>query len=154
MVASTEIRPLDALGPDLLENILHALKRGYRHVVIDLPPLIHEPVLRVISLCNHLLIVTNKFEIQTVTDCKKLLGSVAPNYIALEQVRLVVNRKANRDSIHIGQIERAIGKKVCALLPNHGGLSGGLVPRNSRLWKAMYELAEELTERPSELPVI
>jgi pilus assembly protein CpaE len=149
LVASTEIRPLDALGADLLESILHELKRGYRHVVIDLPPLMHEPVLRVVSLCHDLLIVANRYEVQTVTDGKKLLDSVAPRYIPLEQVRLVVNRVSNHDTIPQRQIEQALGMKASALLPNQPNLGGDPVRSNSKLAKAMCQLAEKLIEQPS-----
>lgn len=149
MVASTEIRPLDAMGADLLESILHELKRGYRHVVIDLPPLMHEPVLRVVSLCHDLLIVANRYEVQTVTDGKKLLDSVAPKYIPLEQVRLVVNRVSNHDTIPQKQIEQAFGMKASAMLPNQRDLAGDPMRSNSKLAKAMNQLAEKLAEQPS-----
>lgn len=146
LVAATEISPLEALGGDLLENIIHELKRGYRYVLIDLPPLMHEPVLRVISLCHELLIVANRFEVQTVTDGKKLLDTVAPRYIPLEQVRLVINRVSRHDTLNQKEIEQATGLRVGALLPNQRNLAGDPMRGNTRLAKALHQLADKLVE--------
>jgi MinD-like ATPase involved in chromosome partitioning or flagellar assembly len=151
LIGSIVISPLDALGGDLLENIIHELKKGYRFVLIDLPPLMHEPVLRVISLIHELIIVTNRFEVQTVTDAKRLLDTVAPRYIPLEQVKLVVNRVSRHDSISQDQIEKAVGVKIQAMLPNQRNLAGDPMRGNTKLANALHQLANILAEEPSQL---
>ena len=146
LIAATQIGPLDKLNGDLLENIIHELKKNYRYVLIDLPPLMHEPVLRVISLCHELLIVANRFEVQTVTDAKKLIDTVAPRYIPMEQIRLIINRISRHDSLTQSQIEKAIGLQIGALLPNQRNLAGDPMRGNTKLAKALHKLADKLDE--------
>lgn len=146
LVAATKIGPLDKLSGDLLESIIHELKKNYRYVVIDLPPLMHEPVLRVVSLCHELLIVANRFEVQTVRDAKKLIDTVAPRCIPWEQIKLIINRVSRHDSLTQSQIEQAIGLNVTALLPNQRNLAGDPMRSNTKLAKALRKLADKLDE--------
>lgn len=97
-VAATTPLPLDAVSGECLDNLLHVMKRHYRCILVDVPPILHEPTLHVLGHSNLVCLVGNLFDITTATDTKRAYDSLLSEHISPENIKIILNRvsKSNR----------------------------------------------------------
>lgn len=159
LVSSTEPERIDALSLDVTEATIHALKRAYTYIIVDMPPILHDTTLYVLSLAYRMLLVTNMFDMPTVRDCKKLYDVVVSrSYVLPEKVAIVANRVSKKhDHLSERDLERVFGRPIAAQVPNDPRLVHLLnqgvpfikaYPR-SQLVAAIEKIAREFVEEES-----
>jgi len=122
LVASTEPLPLDFITVEHLDSLLSVLKRIYRYVIIDLPPMLHPTSLHVLSYSNIVLLVANLFDLTTATDTKKYYDALGNEHIAKEKVKIILNRVSKVNRIQTADIEAMFDCEILAHVPNDGRL--------------------------------
>ena len=114
--------PLDALTPDCLDRILGLLKRSYKYVVLDVPPVLHATTLHALTHAHAVLLVANLFDMTTLADSRLWLDAVAGQYVACDAVHLILNRVSARNRLQMPDIERTLGCSAACFVPNDGRL--------------------------------
>jgi len=118
LAASDSPQPLDAISADCMDTVLYLLKRNYRFVVIDVPPMLHHTTLHVLAHANLVLLIANLFDLTTSTDTKKFYDAIQAEYISKDNVRIILNRMSKVNRLHTSDIERIFGAPVMAHIPN------------------------------------
>lgn len=152
LVSATGAQSIDAISVANAENTIHALKRAYTHIVIDLPPILHPTTLYVMSHCYQLLLLTTLFDMPTVRDSKGLYDIVVGDYVPKEKVSIVANRVSKYDRLSLADVERIFGRRVDVQVPNDSRLVSAInqgVPfvkaySRSPLVAAVEKIAEEI----------
>ncbi|MCE5197652.1 MAG: AAA family ATPase [Armatimonadota bacterium] len=118
LTSSITPQPIDAIGVAHAEATLHALKRGYTYIVIDLPAILHATTLYVLANCYRLLIITNMFDMPNVKNAKELLDKVAGTYLPDDKISIIANRVSKHDRLRQKDVETVLGRRVAASVPN------------------------------------
>lgn len=118
LVSSMEPLPLDSMSAECLENLLYVLKRMYRYIVVDVPPILHEPTLRLLSHANTILLIANLFDLTTATDTKRFFTAVGESRIPRENIGVVLNRVSRTNQIHTKDMESLFECGILASIPN------------------------------------
>ncbi len=122
LVSSSEPLPLDAMSEECLENLIYVLKRMYRYIVVDVPPILHGPTLRLLSHASTILLIANLFDLTTATDTKRFFTAVGESRIPRENISIVLNRVSKINQISIKDIETLFECGVLATIPNDSRL--------------------------------
>ena len=157
--------PLDALTPARLDCLLQLLRRGYRTIVVDVPPLLHATTLHALAQADTALLIANLFDLTTLAGSRLWLEAVAGQSIRTEAVQVVLNRVSPSNRLQIPDIERTLGRPVSACIPNDGKLVPGSVNSGvpftlshpgSRVAQSVLALARQLaahgTQTAAETP--
>ena len=111
---------LDAINVPLIENVIGLLKRNYRYIVIDVPPILHPTTLYALSHATTALIVANLHDLTTLNDTRQLLQTLTAKYLAREKIKVVLNRMVKNNRIQLADIEKTMGHPADVLIPNDG----------------------------------
>jgi len=122
LVSSNEPVELGAISVKCLSRVLSALKRSYRFIVIDMPPMLYSTTIFGLSHATAVVLVANLFDLTTLNDTRKLYQLLTQEYVAKERIHLVLNRVARSNRFEIGEIERTFGREAMATIPNAAGL--------------------------------
>lgn len=122
LAGATAPLPLDALSPDSLDQILGLLKRSYRHIVLDVPPVLHATTRHALSHASIVLLIANLFDLTTLADSRLWLEEMAGRHVSRSAIQIILNRVSSRNRLQIPDIERALGCPASALIPNDGKL--------------------------------
>ena len=153
--------PLDALSPECLDRILGLLKRGHKHIVLDVPPVLHATTLHAVSHASTVLLVANLFDLTTLADSRLWLDAMAGKHVAREAIQIVLNRVSPRNRLQIPDLERALGCPASVLIPNDGkvvpasvnaGMPFVLSHPHSRVAQSVLGLACSLAAGPAVPP--
>jgi pilus assembly protein CpaE len=159
-VGSIQPQPLDLFTTRFLEQMTGILKRQYRYIVVDVPPILHAGTLYMLAHSHTVLLVANLFDLTTAGDTKKLLDAVKGSYVPPERLRVVLNRVSRENQLQVSEVEKAFGQSVIAQVPNDGkivpnsvnqGVPFMLSHANSPVGQALSQLATALT-RPDLAP--
>ena len=121
-VASTDPLPLDAVSGACFENLLYVLRRMYRYIVVDVPPILHEPTLRLLSHAHSILLIANLFDLTTATDTKRFFDAVEDARIPKENIGIVLNRVSKTNQIEPEDLESLFDCGILASIPNDNRL--------------------------------
>src|SRR6266851_4299823 len=119
-IGSVQPQPLDVFTTQFLEQLTGILKRQYRYVVVDVPPILHAGTLYMLSHSHTVLLVANLYDLTTAGDTKKLLEAIKGSYVPPERIRVVLNRVSRDNQLRVPDIEKAFGQATVALIPNDG----------------------------------
>lgn len=119
-VGSVLPQPLDLFTTRFLEQLLGILKRQYRYVVVDVPPILHAGTLYMLAHSHTVLLVANLYDLTTAGDTKKLLEAIKGSYVPPERIRVVLNRVSRDNQLRVPDLEKAFGQATVALIPNDG----------------------------------
>ena len=122
IASSSKPLPLDAIGTESLDNLFYVLKRMYRYVIVDMPPMLHPMTLHVMAHSNLILLVANLFDVTTATDTKRYYDALVEERIPRGNVRVVLNRVSKVNRLHTGDMERMLDVTILAHIPNDGRL--------------------------------
>lgn len=122
LIGSVDPRPLDYFPTRFMEQLMGVLKRGYRFIVVDVPPILHPGTLYMMSHSQAVILVANLFDLTTASDTKKLLDAVKGKHVPEERLNVVLNRVSKENQLQIKDIERAFGHPIAATIPNDGKL--------------------------------
>lgn len=118
LVASVKPVPLDAVTAKCLDNLLYTLKRSYRYVIIDLPPMLHESTLHVLAHSNTILLIANLFELTTATDSKRFFDALQQEHISKDNIGVVLNRVSKANRLNTADVQRMLDCGILAEIPN------------------------------------
>ncbi len=158
LLAAPEV-PLDddadiaRIDTGFMASLIGHLRRSYRFVFFDIPPLLWPLSEYVFSRCQQIIVVTNLFDLAAIRNCRSLLMLAEDAVGDAERVKLVANRSPRRGDFGLNDLEQTTGRKVYCQLPDDfetatGALNGGLPVvteyPNSPLGKALSGLADQL----------
>ena len=123
LVASNDPAELASIGVKPVGAVLTNLKRRYRFVVIDVPPMLYETTLFVLTHATAVVLVANLFDLTTLHDTRKLYHLLTRDYVSKDRVHLVLNRVARHNRLQAEEIESAFGREATATIPNAAGLA-------------------------------
>lgn len=118
LVSSTTTQPIDSVGVNHIESIVHILKRGYTFTIIDVPPILHSTSLYLAANCGRMLIITTLYDMPTVSNCKQLYDKLISTYTPEEKIMLIANRVSRHDRLSLKDVENLLGRPVSVLVPN------------------------------------
>ncbi len=119
-IGSVQPQPLDLFTTRFLEQLTSVLKRQYRYIVVDVPPILHAGTLYMLAHSHTVLLVANLFDLTTAGDTKKLLEAIKGSYVSPERIRVVLNRVSKENQLQVSEVERAFGQTVVSQVPNDG----------------------------------
>jgi len=122
LVAANEPTEFGSITVKCLSAVLSNLKRSYRYVVMDVPPMLYDTTLFALTHATAVMLVANLFDLTTLNDTRKLYHLLTRDYVAKERVHLVLNRVARSNRLQAEEIERAFGREATATIPNAAGL--------------------------------
>jgi pilus assembly protein CpaE len=122
LIGSVDPKPLDFFSTRFLEELMGVLKRSYRFIIVDVPPILHPGTLYMIGHSQAVVLVANLFDLTTASDTKKLLDAVKGKQVPEERLRVVLNRVSKENQLQIKDIERAFSHPIAATIPNDGKL--------------------------------
>jgi len=101
-----------------LGQVLGALKRAFRLVIMDVPPVFDEASLYLVTHASVVVLVANLYDLTTLNDTRTLYQTLAHEYVAAERLRVVLNRVARGNRLQVSDVERTFGHPVAAQIPN------------------------------------
>ncbi len=100
-----------------LADLLGILRRSYRFVVFDIPPLLEAVSTYIFSRCNYIIVVTYLLGLAAIRDATALLASLTDMKMPPERVKLVVNRSGNSSPFSLSDLQQAVKRPPAAQIP-------------------------------------
>lgn len=101
------------LAPDeeiaFLADMIGLLRRNYRFVFFDIPPLIGQASEYVFSRAQYIVLVSALMDLSTVRDTATLYQQLVDERIAPERIKLVVNRHSRTNELSPDDLKQATG---------------------------------------------
>ncbi len=152
----------DCLSVSYIASLLGVLRRNYRFVFCDLPPMLWSSSLCVLARCQHILIVSNLFELTTIRDTANLVRMlIDAGYVSRQAIHLIVNRASPQDRFKIKDLEETVDMPVTFQIPNsvqttvaaaNKGEPFVLTQPNAPISRSLNELADLLLAASHTLP--
>jgi len=122
LIGSVDPKPLDFFSTKFLESVLGILKRSYRFIVVDVPPILHPGTIYMVAHSQAVVLVANLFDLTTASDTKKLLDAIKGKYVPEDRLKVILNRVSKENQLHVKDIEKAFAHPIAATIPNDGKL--------------------------------
>lgn len=122
LVSSSAPSDLSALNAKMLGAVLTMLKRKYRLIVMDVPPVLYEATTYALTHATAVVLVMNLFDLTTLHDTRKLYQTLQDWSVPMERVHLVLNRLDRRNRFQKSEIQRTFGRLVTGAIPNASGI--------------------------------
>lgn len=141
-----------------LANLLGMLRRSYRFVVFDIPPLLESLSAYIFSRCNYIVVVTYLLDLAAIRDTTTLLENLTDMKMPPERIKLVVNRSSNSSPFSVSDLEQAIKRAPTAQIPEDvatttGALNEGIPVMLGSPRSAIARSVRQLTQTiVAELP--
>lgn len=138
-------------------RLLSVLRRQFRVIIVDLPPVLNPAHLHVISRANHFLLVCSFMELTTLRDSMLLINRIKGEFIGRERLKLIGNRVMPKNRYMARDLEQATGYRVAHQIPDGGGLAMAAINSGvpfvlrdptAKMSVAIVELANLLDPRP------
>ncbi len=100
-----------------LADLIGLLRRQYRFVFFDVPPLIGKASNYVFSRSQFIVLISALMDLSAVRDTATLYGQLIEDRIAPERIKLVVSRYSRSNELTAEDLEQAAGAKVVHTLP-------------------------------------
>jgi pilus assembly protein CpaE len=122
LLGSVDPKPLDFFSTKFLESVMGILKRSYRFIVVDVPPILHPGTIYMVAHSQSVVLVANLYDLTTASDTKKLLDAIKGKYVPDERLRVVLNRVSKENQLQVNDIAKAFNHPIAATIPNDGKL--------------------------------
>lgn len=109
---------MEILSVEFVARLLALLRREYRLVLCNLPPIVWPGGLYAISRCQLCLAVTNLWDLSGLNALSELVSALVPDYVADERLRIIVNRYDRNDMFDEEDLESALGRDIWQKIPN------------------------------------
>lgn len=138
-----------------LADMVGLLRRQYRFVFFDIPPLMEDASDYIFTRCQYIILVSALVDLPTVRDTATLYKQLVGDRIAPERIKLVINRYAPSNELTVHDLEQAAGARVIHQIPEdpaaaivsiNEGTPAVISRRNSGLARGVRELAQLLEE--------
>jgi pilus assembly protein CpaE len=153
-----ELSTEEECGPEQLLKVLRFARTHYEWVVADLGAGLTPSALRLLGELDTLFVVSTA-EVAALFQARRILGRLVTLGFPQERVRLVLNRLHKQQQVRPGEVEKALGWQIDAVLPNdlerieEAQGEGRLLSPKSELGKCISELAARtLGQAPEEKP--
>ncbi|MGI5818067.1 MAG: AAA family ATPase [Armatimonadota bacterium] len=100
-----------------LADLIGLLRRQYRFLVFDVPPLIGRASDYVYSRSQFIVLVSALMDLSAVRDTATLYRQLLDDRIAPERIKLVINRHSRSNELTVEDLEQTTGAKVVHALP-------------------------------------
>ena len=127
VLAATHRPRAQKMGVKETAGVLSALKRSFRLVVMDVPPVFDDNTLYLVTHSTVVILVANLYDLTTLNDTRTLYQTLAREFVAPERLRVVLNRVARGNRLQVGDVERTFGHPVAAQIPNDARVAVGAV---------------------------
>lgn len=156
LVTAIDPVPLNAVSAACLDNLLYVLKRTYRYVILDVPPILHETTLHALAHSDVVLLIANLFDVTTTMDTKKHFDALLGEHVSKENIRLVLNRVLKANRLRVTDIQRLFDCSIAGQIPNdrrlvtavNQGIPLTMNDGDSPLGRSFLMLAESITSPP------
>ncbi|MHB9038678.1 MAG: AAA family ATPase [Armatimonadota bacterium] len=109
--------PLDLLSERFVERVIHALRKKYRFIVVDTPPIIHPISAVVFARCSRLFVVTTLRDVASVGDAIKLIKMLEGKRVRAASIFTVTNRVAKADAVKESEVEALMATTLAGSIP-------------------------------------
>ena len=142
-----------------LADLIGLLRRQYRFVFFDVPPLIGAASDYIFSRCQIIVLVSALMDLSAVRDTATLYNQLLAERIAPERIKLVVSRWARSNELTAEDLEQAAGTRVVHTIPDdpvaaiasiNEGTPAVLSRAGSPLARGIRELVGSLEESMAE----
>lgn len=114
-----------------LADLIGLLRRQYRFVFFDVPPLIGNASDYVFSRSQFIVLVSALVDLTSVRDTATLYEQLLDARIAPERIKLVVSRYSRSNELTVEDLEQTTGAKVVHTLPDDPQAATGSVNEGS-----------------------
>ncbi len=114
---------IDVLPADFTAKLLTALRRQFRVVILDLPPVVNAATAHLMSRSRYFLVVCNFLELTALRDTSVLVNTVAGKHIGADRIRVIGNRVRPKNRYLAKDLEQATGYPVAHQIPDAGELA-------------------------------
>ncbi len=144
-----------ALSLQYVANLLGVLRREFRFLVFDIPPLVHPLSSYVFLRSTFIVVVTSLIDLSSIRNTSSLLDSLLGGQLPPERVKLVVSRADGQNPFSLQDLEQTVKHKVCAQIPNapevavaalNSGVPYVLSRPTAQVTRAVERLADLLTQ--------
>jgi pilus assembly protein CpaE len=118
LVGASRPQPLDLFSPEVMEPLLGILKRAYRTVIVDVPPILHSGTLHVLTHSQKVLLVANCLDLTTAANTKELVEVIKGSYVPADRIHIVLNRQSRDNQFQTADLERVLGQPILGAVPN------------------------------------
>lgn len=109
----------DVVSVPYITSLLAVLRRSYRFVFWDLPPMLWSSSLHVLSRCQQVPVITNLLELSTLRATGNLVRMLVDDgYTPRKAIKLIVNRVCAEDRFSTEDLEKAATVPVAFTVPN------------------------------------
>ncbi len=122
LVSANDPAGLAAVSVGCFAAVLKNLKRRYRFIVLDVPPVLYDTSLFALSHATAVLLVANLFDLTTLNDTRRLYHLLVRDYVSKERIHVILNRVARHNRLQVKEIARAFGREATITIPNAAGL--------------------------------
>lgn len=140
---SDEPLAFDAVSVECLDHLLYMLRRKYRFIVMDLPPMLHEYTFHMLSHSDVILLMANLFDLTTAADTKRFYDVLQKEGIPSEKLHVVLNRESRTNRLTNGDLSGMFEQGAVFHIPNDNRLVGTV---NEGIPFVLQEPTSPLTE--------
>ena len=146
-----------------LADLVGLLRRHYRFVFFDVPPLISNASSYIFSRCQYIMLVTGLTDLNTVRDTATLYNQLLEMRLPPERIKLIVNRASRGNELSTEDLAQAVGvtpgqiafelpdDPTGAILSINEGVPCVISRPNSNLARGLGELADMLVGEMAEM---
>jgi pilus assembly protein CpaE len=116
LLAPVSPADLERISAALVTRILHSLRRQFDYVVIDAAPAFNDVILGAFEAADRHLLLTTQ-DAPSLKNLRVALDTLDALGMPANRRRIVVNRATDASLISVGQIEKTLGAKVFASVP-------------------------------------
>ncbi len=98
-------------------NLGSILRSEYRFVVFDVPALAGNVSAYLFSRCNFIVVVTYLLDLAAIRDTSTLIESLAQTQMPSDRIKLVVNRRSQRNPFSIADLQQTVNHPIDAQVP-------------------------------------
>ena len=157
MILEGVLRPeeVDKLTPALISRTMAALRKKFRYIVVDLSPVITEPILAALDSLNQVVVVTAA-DLSAAKSAADAIGILLELGIPDGRLTVVLNNRSSKPALGREGVERLIKRKVDVEVgydrgrPEAAALKGeilSLVRTRSEVARAAVEICDLLEGR-------
>ncbi len=97
--------------------LISTLRKKYRFVVFDVPPLIGSVSPYLFSRCNFIVVVTYLIDLAAIRDTATLIESLTDSRMPTERIKLAVNRYDSHNPFSIADLQQTVKHEIAAKIP-------------------------------------
>ena len=122
LVSSNTPADINLLNAESLSIVLNTLKRKYRLIVMDIPPILYAATTYALTHATAVVLVVNLSDLTTLNDTRKLYQTLQDWSVPIERVHLVLNRMDRHNRFKDNEIQRVFGRLAMGSVPNESGI--------------------------------